>query len=82
MAQRPEELAELADTIERENLKLTALRVRKERELASLKDAVSSYPETRDFLKARGLTHIGQLDAQGIRELRAHLERVLRATLN
>lgn len=37
----------------------------------------SSFPETRKFLAARGLTRVSQLDQAGHAELKAHLEAVL-----
>ena len=43
----------------------------------SLENANSVFPETRAFLNARGLTHVSQLDRQGLEDLRRHLESVL-----
>jgi len=43
----------------------------------SLEDANTVFPETRDFLNARGLTHVSQLDRQGLEDLRRHLESAL-----
>jgi hypothetical protein len=42
----------------------------------------SAFPATLEFLKARGLSHVSQLNRQGVRELTAHLERVLRNLRN
>lgn len=47
------------------------------RTLAALEDANSAFPATKEFLEARGLTNVRQLDAQGLQELRAHLEGIL-----
>ncbi len=41
----------------------------------------SSYPETRKFLEARGLTKVSQLDAAGRLELVQHLRAALAAQL-
>lgn len=43
-----------------------------------LGDVNSGFPATREFLAARGLTHVDQLDADGRNALTAHLERLLR----
>jgi len=43
----------------------------------SLEDANSAFPETQSFLRQRGLTNVSQLDAQGLEDLRMHLEQVL-----
>ncbi len=43
----------------------------------SLQDANSAFPETQKFLRARGLTHVRQLDKKGMQELKEHLERTL-----
>lgn len=45
--------------------------------LAALEDANSAFPATQEFLQARGLTNIRQLDKQGMQELKAHLEGIL-----
>ena len=37
----------------------------------------SSFPETKAFLEARGLTSVSQLDAKGRQELTEHLEKRL-----
>lgn len=49
------------------------------RTLASLEDANSAYPATQEFLRARGLTNVRQLDKQGLADLKAHLEATLQA---
>lgn len=36
----------------------------------------SSFPATREFLEARGLDSVAQLDRQGVNELREHLQKV------
>ena len=82
MTRRDEKLAELADDIERGNIELTTLRVEQERLLAGLTDTNSSFPATQEFLRARGLTHVSQLDKQGVRELTAHLKGILRNLSN
>lgn len=45
--------------------------------LSQLEDLNSAFPATKEFLVARGLTNVRQLDAQGMRELKEHLERTL-----
>ena len=47
-----------------------------------LMDANSQYPETQKFLASRGLTHVKQLDRQGIRDLTEHLKTVLARITN
>jgi hypothetical protein len=47
-----------------------------------LMDANSQFPETRKFLAGRGLTHVKQLDRQGIKDLTAHLQTVLARITN
>lgn len=47
------------------------------RTLAALEDANSAFPATQEFLQARGLTNIRQLDKQGLQELKEHLEGIL-----
>ena len=42
-----------------------------------LDDLNSRFPETREFLEARGLTNVSQLDAEGKAALEAHLKKVL-----
>ena len=49
------------------------------RTLASLEDANSAFPATQEFLQARGLTNVRELDKQGMQELREHLERTLQS---
>lgn len=53
-----------------------------EKLLAELKDLNSAFPETRKFLQARGLAHVGELDKQGTEELIAHLKEVYQGLLN
>lgn len=47
-----------------------------------LMDANSQFPETKKFLATRGLTHVKQLDRQGMEDLKAHLQAVLRSVTN
>ncbi|MBI5045857.1 MAG: hypothetical protein HZC14_02570 [Candidatus Niyogibacteria bacterium] len=49
--------------------------------LAELDKLNSSFPITREFLKARGLTKVTELDKIGMRELTKHLKLTLRETL-
>ncbi|MEY4744606.1 MAG: hypothetical protein RL272_551 [Candidatus Parcubacteria bacterium] len=52
---------------------------RKAREtLTRLEDLNSMFPATKEFLAARGLTNVRQLDKTGLEELKAHLERTLK----
>jgi hypothetical protein len=57
--------------------KLDEFEAQARRTLESLEDANSAFPATQEFLRARGLTHMRELDAQGRKELREHLERTL-----
>ena len=59
--------------------KLDEIDAQARKTLASLEDANSAFPATQEFLRARGLTNVRQLDAQGNQELREHLERILQA---
>ncbi len=45
--------------------------------LTQLEDLNSAFPATREFLEARGLTNVRQLDKAGMQELKEHLERTL-----
>ena len=47
-----------------------------------LMDANSQFPATQEFLASRGLTHVKQLDRQGIKDLAAHLQAVLHSVTN
>ena len=49
--------------------------------LKKLKDINSKFPETKKFLAARGLKHVSELDAQGQKDLVAHLTAVRDALL-
>jgi hypothetical protein len=49
-----------------------------QKQLYDLKDLNSRFSETQEFLRARGLTHVGQLDVGGTEELFAHLHKVLK----
>lgn len=65
LTKTPEELAEID---------------RKAREtLAHLEDANSAFPATKEFLAARGLTNVRQLDKKGLQDLKEHLERTLQS---
>lgn len=44
--------------------------------LKNLQDTNSEFPETKKFLASRGLRHVGELDAQGQKDLVAHLTAV------
>ena len=46
--------------------------------LRCLQDVNSKFPETQEFLRARGLEHVSELDEDGIKELEAHLREVLK----
>jgi hypothetical protein len=56
---------------------LKALNVQLVQERTALEDLNSSYPATQEFLQARGLTNVRQLDAAGRAELVKHLEKTL-----
>jgi len=53
-----------------------------ERLLHDLEDANSMFPATKEFLTARGLTNIRELDEQGREELLTHLKKTLRLSRN
>lgn len=59
--------------------KLDEIETQARRTLASLEDANSAFPATQEFLRARGLTNVRELDKQGLAELREHLERTLKS---
>lgn len=42
-----------------------------------LNDANSSFPATKSFLDARGLSNVSQLDKQGLSDLTDHLKNIL-----
>jgi len=49
------------------------------RQYGSVLDEINSaFPATKDFLAARGLTRVSQLDESGREELSQHLETLLR----
>lgn len=60
-----------------ENLEKPLVRLRDELDTLN-----STYPETKKFLEARGLTRVSQLDAQGKQELSEHLSNILRNIIN
>ena len=41
--------------------------------MKKLQDINSEFPETKKFLAGRGLSHVSELDAQGQKDLVAHL---------
>jgi hypothetical protein len=47
-----------------------------------LQDLNSQYPETQKFLYKKGLTHVSQLDREGMKELRDYLEGVYKGSLH
>ncbi len=53
-----------------------------ERLVRTLQDTNSSYPATQEFLEARGLTNVRQLDRAGRAALVAHLQATLRKLQN
>lgn len=55
---------------------------RLEKLLVELKDLNSSFPATREFLQARGLSHVNELDRQGTEELIAYLKETYQGLLN
>lgn len=55
--------------------KMAAVLVNLQGTLARMEDYVSSFPATKEFLKARGLSNVRELDIRGRRELVDHLER-------
>ena len=59
--------------IPRRNLPLTEARRDLEKLRNKLQDMNSQYPATRQFLYSRGLTHVSELDAQGMKDLREYL---------
>lgn len=48
----------------------------------SLDDVNSAFPATQEFLIARGLTRVSQLDATGREELTEHLKAIIRRIAN
>ncbi len=44
---------------------------------SDMADLNSRYPATQEFLRARGLKNVRQLDKNGRKELREHLEKTL-----
>lgn len=46
--------------------------------LTELTDLNSAFPATQRFLDAKGLSHLSELDREGLKELRAHLEAIYR----
>ncbi len=57
--------------------KLEKIRDQLIRSKNAMQDLNSDFPATREFLKARGLTNVGQLDAAGRADLQRHLLDVL-----
>ncbi len=69
LMQNPTDAA-AAEDLDRETGRLKA-------HLARMDELNSSFPETKKFLAARGLTLVSQLDDAGRAELKSHLEAVL-----
>lgn len=42
-----------------------------------LQDVNSIFPETQNFLRSKGLTHVSQLDEQGLKDLQKYLQMIL-----
>ncbi len=59
--------------IPRRNPPLTEARRDLEKLRDKLQDMNSQYPATRRFLYSRGLAHVRELDAQGMKDLREYL---------
>jgi hypothetical protein len=64
------------------NEKLTAIGESARQLLNDLDAANSSFPATKEFLHARGLTKVSQLNAQGKTELTKYLSDVLKRIAN
>jgi len=67
------------------NIKNTPLSQTREnlRKLRSkLQDLNSQYPETQKFLYKRGLSHVSQLDREGMKELRLYLQGLYKGSLH
>jgi hypothetical protein len=47
-----------------------------------LQDLNTAFPETKKFLTRRGLDHVSQLDAQGLKDLREYLQGVYKRSLH
>lgn len=61
---------------------LEVTRENAEQLVSDLEDLNSMFPATKEFLTARGLTNVRQLDKRGREELVAHLQNVLRLARN
>jgi len=61
---------------------LEVIRENAEQLVSDLEDLNSMFPATKEFLTARGLTNVRQLDKTGREELVAHLQNVLRLARN
>ena len=44
--------------------------------LRDLQDLNTAFPATQEFLRERGLTHVRELDAQGLEDLKSHLQKI------
>ena len=62
--------------------KLANVRDRAQNALRILQDANSEYPATKEFLRARGLSSVAELDDAGVEELMAHLKATLLNIVN
>jgi hypothetical protein len=47
-----------------------------------LQDLNTAFPETKNFLTGRGLDHVSQLDAQGLKDLQEYLQGVYKRSLH
>jgi hypothetical protein len=47
-----------------------------------LQDLNTAFPETKKFLTGRGLDHVSQLDARGLKDLRDYLQGVYKRSLH
>lgn len=78
MALRDENVDEFRTLIEQ----LKILQETADRLLREMQDINSARPATREFLQARGLTNVRELDAAGQKELREYLQNKLRLATN
>ncbi len=61
---------------------LLELEVRLLRLFQSLEEINSKFPETRQFLRDRGMEHMAELDGRGRRELLEHLQQIARRMIH
>src|SRR3989344_1791345 len=76
VAEQAEGLAKKAVEVEQkfDALDLDSAKRSLEQSLRTIEDVNSMFPATQDFLRARGLTNIRELDDAGREELRKHLQ--------